>query len=284
VTQLDRLGVVVHPVRPLDGVLERVGEWCSAHDVSMGQVRVPGQDRRVAEPVEPGDCDLLLAVGGDGTTLAALHSGAASERPVMGVACGSIGVLTSVPGNAVGSALDQVAEGRWTAVDVPALEASWSGGAAELAINDVAVIRAGPGQVLVSVSVDGVLYGRLAGDGVVVASALGSTAYTMAAGGPVLAPGAEGTAVTALAPHGGSFPPLVAGPHSRVSLSVEVGHWGVRYEIDGRPVEAEGPELEIVPRREYATLVRLAEEEDRLTGLRRRGLVTDSPRAALRDG
>ena len=55
-------------------------------------------------------------------------------------------------------------------------------------------------------SVDDVLYARVAGDGLVVATPLGSSAYTMAAGGPILAPGAEGIAVTPLAPHGGVCP------------------------------------------------------------------------------
>ena len=69
-------------------------------------------------------------------------------------------------------------------------------------------------------SVDDVLYAAVAGDGMVVATALGSSAYTMAAGGPILAAGAKGMAVTPLAPHGGSCPPLVAGMDSRLSLTV----------------------------------------------------------------
>ena len=55
-----------------------------------------GQDRRVAEPGDPAACDAILALGGDGTTLAALRTGAAVGRPVMGVACGSLGALTAV--------------------------------------------------------------------------------------------------------------------------------------------------------------------------------------------
>ena len=152
-----------------------------------------------------------------------------------------------------------------------------------MAINDVAVIRDGAGQVLVSVSVDDVEYVQVAGDGIVVATPLGSSAYTMAAGGPILAPGAEGMAVTPLAPHGGSCPPLVAGSASRLSLTIQPGHVGVRYELDGRPVEAEGQSLSIGLRPRYATLVRLAGEEPRLTGLRRRGLVLDSPRVLVRE-
>jgi hypothetical protein len=41
--------------------------------------------------------------------------------------------------------------------------------------------------------------------------------------------------------------------------------------------------LTVRHRPDYATLVTLAEEEPRLTGLRRRGLVRDSPRALVRD-
>jgi NAD+ kinase len=273
----------VHPTRHLERVLEDVGAWASARGMELGQVHVEGQTRRVAEPVEAGTCDLLIAVGGDGTTLAALHAGAPESRPVLGVACGSIGVLTSVAADGVTSALDQVDSGRWTPVDVPGLELAWGDEHAAVAINDVVVIRDGPGQMLVSVTVDEVLYARVAGDGMVVATALGSSAYTMAAGGPLLAPGASGIVVTPLAPHGGSCPPLVAGRDSQLTLTIDPGYGGVRYEIDGRRTTVDAGVLSARLRPAYATLVRLAEEEPRLTGLRRRGLVVDSPRVLVRE-
>jgi NAD+ kinase len=152
-----------------------------------------------------------------------------------------------------------------------------------MAINDVAVIRDSPGQIIVSIAVDDVLYARVAGDGLVVATALGSTAYTMAAGGPILAPGAEGMTVTPLASHGGAVAPLVAGRASRLSVAVEAGRVGVRYEVDGRGTSITGANLTVEMRPDYATAVSLEEDEPRLTGLRRRGLVLDSPRVLARD-
>jgi NAD+ kinase len=89
-------------------------------------------------------------------------------------------------------------------------------------------------------------------------------------------------AVTPLAPHGGSCPPLVAGRETRLSIEVQPGYGGVRYEVDGRPTAVDTHELEIGMRTSYATLVRLADEEPRLAGLRRRGLVLDSPRVLVR--
>lgn len=263
-------------------MLDAIAAWASDHGVEVGQVRVEGQTRVVADAVEADDCDLLVAVGGDGTTLAALHEGAAGSRPVLGIACGSVGALTSVTADEARFALDAVAEGRWAPLELPGLEVARPGRPAAVAINDFAVIRAGSGQVQVSVSVDDVLYAALAGDGLVVATPLGSSAYTMAAGGPILAPGAEGMAITPLAPHGGSVPPLVAGSASRLSIAVEPGYGGVRYEVDGRPTETDVHELEIGMSPGYATLVRLAQGEARLTGLRRRALVLDSPRVLVR--
>jgi NAD+ kinase len=280
---LRRLGLVVHPTRQIDGVLDEIGVWASRVGLTVGQVPVPGQTRRVADPIEANECDLLLAIGGDGTTLIALHAGAPRSRPVLGVACGSIGALTSVTAERVSWALEQVASGRWTPVAVPGLEVAWRDKHGGVAINDVAIIRDGPGQVTVAIVVDEVLYARVAGDGLVVATPLGSSAYNMAAGGPILAPGAEGMAVTPLAAHGGSCPPLVAGSESHLRLRVEPGYGGVRYEVDGRPAVIEGSELTIRHRDDYATLVMLAEEEPRLSGLRRRGLVADGPRLLVRD-
>jgi NAD+ kinase len=279
---LRQLGLLVHPTRRIDRVLAEIEAWASANEATVGQVQVDGQSRRVAEPVDAAACDLVLAIGGDGTALIALHAAAPSARPVLGVACGSIGALTSVTAERMPWALDQIASGRWTAAAVPGLDVRWDEEQRGVAINDVAIVRDGPQQTIVSITVDDVLYARVAGDGLVVASALGSSAYNMAAGGPILAPGADGMTITPLAAHGGSCPPLVAGTASQVTLQVEAGYGGVRYELDGRRMSGTGRALTIRHRPDFAKLVKLAGEEPRLTGLRRRGLVADSPRVLVR--
>jgi NAD+ kinase len=280
---LSRIGLVVHPARDLERVLDDIAEWAARHAVEVGQVRVPGQTRRVADPVDPAECDIVIALGGDGTTLGALHEAAPRSRPVLGIACGSVGVLTSTAAERATEALDQIAAGEWTGVDVPGLAIGADGASPEIAINDVAVLRNGPGQAIVSVVVDDHLYARVAGDGLVVATALGSSAYSMAAGGPLLAPGADGMVVTPLAAHGGCVPPLVTGAQSHLTLTVDPGFGGVRYDVDGRHTDMRGRVLTVRVEPVYATLVRLGGEEARLEGLRRRKLIMDSPRVLMRD-
>jgi NAD+ kinase len=279
----EQVGVVVHPRRDVEGALRTLREWAAQRGVAIGQVAIHGQPRRVAAPIEAGACDLVVALGGDGTTLAAMHAAAPAARPVLGVACGSIGVLTSVPADALSSALERVATGQWTPRAVPGLEVVAEAVEARMAINDFVVIRDGTGQVLTSITVDGELYARTAGDGLVVATPLGSTAYTMAAGGPILGPGTTGMVVVPLAHHGGVSPPLVVGPESRVQLSVEHGYGGSRFEIDGQVLPTTAAEVTVRHRPEYATTVTLADQEPLLTSLRRRGLVVDAPRILARD-
>jgi NAD+ kinase len=176
-----------------------------------------------------------------------------------------------------------VAAGSWTPRLLPGLDVVVDSGDARVAINDFVAIRDGAGQVITSIAIDGELYARTAGDGVVVATPLGSSAYTMAAGGPILGPGAEGIVVVTLAHHGGLAPPLVVGPKSRVGLSVQPGYGGGRFELDGQGLATGAAEVVISQRPDYATLVTLADQEPLLTSLRRRGLVLDSARILVRD-
>ena len=277
------IGLVVHPRRKIEPALQKLLEWAAKYDMSVGQVRIPGQSRAVADPVEVSECDLVLALGGDGTALAALHAAAPVSRPVLGIACGSIGVLTSVNAEQLEPALEQVAAGDWIPQRLPGLAIDVGGAELGVAINDVAVVRNGAGQVIVAVKVDDELYARTAGDGLIVATPVGSSAYTMAAGGPIVLPQVPSMVLTPLARHGGVSPSLVVGPESRISLIIESGYGGSRMEVDGQLLAEAALDATVSVRNEYATMVTLAGQEPLLAGLRRRGLVIDSPRVLVRD-
>jgi NAD+ kinase len=282
----DRIGLVVHPRRGLDRAIATVEAWATAQGATVVQIRAPGEDRVVAPPGEASSCDLLIALGGDGTTLAALHAAAPVGLPVLGVACGSLGALTACNAGRLEPALAEVAVGDWSPRRLPALAVERDGAEA-MALNDLVLVRAGAGQVMVEVALDGERFARFAGDGLIAGTPLGSTAYTLAANGPMLAPGATGVVLTPLSPHGGVCPPLVAGVHNRVEVTLDPGHGGARMEIDGQ-VHAALERLRPVTftvglRPEFATLVALGDQESPIAGLRRRRIIIDSPRVLARD-
>jgi len=276
-----RIGVVVHPSRSIDEPLRLLRAWTEAHGVDVVQIPVPHNQRQVAEEGDAAESDLIVSIGGDGTTLAALRSGAGADRPVLGVACGSLGALANVSGDDLPAALDRFSRGQWQPRRFPALAITRPEGSPLFALNDATVLRAGGGQARLTVLVDGTLYARMAGDGAVVSTQLGSSGYAISAGGPLLAPGVDGFVLTPLPQHGGFAPPLVVGPQAVLELDLGSGYSGGRLEIDGQVADEHVSSLTITLRPDVATMVSFRDQEPPLSGLRRRGIILDSPRMVI---
>jgi NAD+ kinase len=280
---VSRIAILVHPTRDVRRAIDHLREWARAHGAEVVQLAGSSDAPQVAPAGTVDGADVIVAVGGDGTVLWALRAGGPAGLPVLGVACGSLGALTTVPAGDVPRALDCFDAGEWAPQAVPALVVRSDHHEPASAMNDLVVVRAGGSQVSTAVEVDGSLYGRFSGDGVIVSTQLGSSAYALAAGGPVLAPASGSWLITPLAPHGGRIPPLVVGADARVRLTVEPGHAGARIEVDGQPTGLPAGTFDVALLGDFATLVRVGEEEDWFTALRRRKIIIDSPRVLARD-
>jgi NAD+ kinase len=189
-----------------------------------------------------------------------------------------------VPADDVLDALERFSGGAWKSHELPALELLVGDSDEFIAFNDVALVRGGEGQIRTSILVDGILYARLAGDGCVVSTPIGSSAYALAARGPLLVPGAAAFLFTPLPTHGGSCPPLVLSAGSQLELKVRPAFGGVRLEVDGKVAKTDALErLTVRMRSDAATIVDFPGQESVLTGLRRRGIIVDSPRILAED-
>jgi NAD+ kinase len=280
----DRIALVAHPTRDVESVMAALAQWTEERGVGLVQIPVEGDAGRVLAPagtLEPDD--LVMALGGDGTVLSALRAAAPGDAPVLGVACGSLGALSAVKAEDLAAGLDRVWAGDWTPRSLSALAIDDGGGHPEWAANDFVVVRRGAGQVVCEVSVDDELYARIAGDGLIVATAVGSSAYSMAAGGPVLAAGTRAFVCTPLAMHGGNAPPLVVPGDATATVVVQPGFAGFDVEIDGHDRELAGPRFALTLHPDKLTLVTFTPSGRGLTGLRKRLLVIDSPRILARD-
>ena len=280
---MQRVGVLVHPTRPVHDALETLRRWTRERGLELVQIRT-GEQPDVAPEGDVRACDLVAALGGDGTVLKALHVAAATRTPVLGVAYGSLGAITTVPEAELNDGLDRFAAGDWVARRLPALKLDTPDGTIAWAINDLVLERRGGTQLIVDVSVAAELYARVAGDGVVVATPLGSSAYSMAAGGPLLTADLNALVCTPLAMHGGCAPPLVVAGGQEVTLDAHPGHGGFDLEVDGFDCDTAAERFVVSHVAQYTTLVDLGEVNTGLTGLRGRGLIADSPRVLFRDG
>jgi hypothetical protein len=174
------------PAPRLDRALATVREWAERQGIELVQVRLPGQEQEVAPRGEVGACDLVMALGGDGTTLAALRSAAPHGRPVHRRrvreprAPSPPSPPTTSRTRSTTCRAATTSSGR-----LPALVARAGRGDADRAQRPRArARRRGPGHVRGAGR--GERFIRLAGDGWSWPTPLGSSAYTLAAGGPML--------------------------------------------------------------------------------------------------
>jgi NAD+ kinase len=215
-----------------------------------------------AEPSDlaPG-CELVIALGGDGTILRALQLAMAHHAAVLGVNFGTVGFLADIDGAALATALDALARGTATVDARTALVATLRTEPEQrlIAFNDVVIARRpGHGTARLRVAVGGEPMLALNGDGVVVASPTGSTAYTVGAGGPAVAPSLDAIVLTPLATQGSPLRSLVIDGSDSVSVGIEPSSAPVRVEIDGRTIHDLPPSagLEICAAPRKARLVR----------------------------
>jgi NAD+ kinase len=277
-----RVALVVHPTRRIDHVIATLERWTGEEGLELVQLGADGSRRVVAPAGAVTGADLVVALGGDGTVLAALRLAADTRTPVLGVACGSLGALSAVTASELDGALDRFRSGDWITRSLPAVAMTSEEGE-DWAINDVVLVRRGAGQIAADVTIDGELYVRLAGDGVIVATPLGSTAYSLAAGGAILPAGTQAFLCTPLAMHAGSAAPLVVPADAELCIDVDPGYAGFDVEIDGQRRHLEGTHFRFALHEDRVNLVTLATTGRGLAGLRRRGVIADSPRIAIRD-
>ena len=169
-------------------------------------------------------CDLVVAIGGDGTLLQAARLAAVAGAPVLGVNRGRLGFLADVSPERMRESVDEALAGRCLPEARMLLEAavSYEGCATSaIALNDVAVIKRESGRMLeLHTWVDGIYVNTHGGDGFVVATSTGSTAYALSCGGPIVHPSLGALVLVPICPHTLSDRPIVVGAESLVELEL----------------------------------------------------------------
>jgi NAD+ kinase len=195
----------------------------------------------------PGEVDVCLVLGGDGTILQALRTYADTGVPVFGVNYGTIGFLAAVEREELEAGLERAFSGNFDVMSMPALETSVAT-ERPLALNDISLIRRPHSRVAeLGYSLGGQEVGHVRCDGLVAATPGGSTGYNLANNGPILAWGVEGFVVSFIAPHTLTARALVVAPNDTLKVVNAAGRDSVDVVLDGEHVgELEsGAEMEI---------------------------------------
>ena len=189
--------------------------------------------RLLGRPVEPGDPDLMVASGGDGTVLSAVRKALLLDIPVLAFNLGTIGFLADAEPEDLDRVIAALTEGGLVERKRMTIQAHLGGGPGASGINDVVVEKIHSQRLVsLSVAVDGEDFLVYRADGLVAATSTGSTAYNFSAGGPLVDPLIEALMLTPVASHSLFNRTLVLPPGARISIKV-VANRPVRVSVDG---------------------------------------------------
>lgn len=145
-------------------------------------------------------CDIILAIGGDGTIIHAAKEAAQLDKPIIGINSGRLGFLASIEHHQPDMLLNLI-NGEYEISERMMLEVNINGKKI-LALNDISINRA-----LDSPIADYFIRNKnfnifkYRADGVIVSTPTGSTAYSLSAGGPIIDASLECIEVTPICAH-----------------------------------------------------------------------------------
>lgn len=185
-------------------------------------------------------CDLFLAVGGDGTIIHVAKAAAALDKPVLGVNAGKLGFTAVIEQDRLGE-LAKLACGGYQEEQRLLLQVevlAKRGTVVSHALND-AVVSAELAKIIdyhLALG-EGKAY-RYRADGFIVATPTGSTAYSLSAGGPVVDPALDCLIYTPICPHSLFNRSVLFGADTRLTVEIPQNQSRLYLTVDGEaPME-----------------------------------------------
>lgn len=170
-------------------------------------------------------CDVLVAVGGDGTIIHSAHIAAIFNKPILGINAGRLGFLAGLEKEEL-DLLDCLIEGRYQIDDRMMLSVKrYENGEfikEYICLNDVVVARGASMHLCeLEARCQDKRVSRYMSDGLIVATPTGSTAYSLSAGGPVVDTAIEGLIVTPICPHSILSRSMIFKADSEIEITVK---------------------------------------------------------------
>jgi NAD+ kinase len=240
-----RVGIVARPDREeARALLPGLVEWCAARGL------LPMADRETAallpdgavlaakKPELPGQTDLLVVLGGDGTLLSVARLVGDLGVPILGVNLGGLGFLTALTVDELFPALEGVLRGELVVEERMMLGATVTRQGERLAdyvaLNDVVIMKSAMSRIIrLDVAVDEQFATGYRADGLIISTPTGSTAYCLSAGGPIVVPTMDAVVLTPICSHTLTNRPLVLPATQRLEVRL-LSEQDVMLTLDGQ--------------------------------------------------
>ena len=181
-------------------------------------------------------CDFIIALGGDGTMLAAARLAGEQEIPILGVNLGKLGFLAEVSVDEIQQYINEILDGNYVIEERMVLQATGDKGVKKFfGLNEIVIDKgASPRMVDLETYVNNDYLVTYAADGIMMATPTGSTGYSLASGGPLVAPQSSVIIITPMAPHTLTARPVIVPDTCVITVKVKMASRSVHITADGQ--------------------------------------------------
>lgn len=184
--------------------------------------------RKLGTEGEIGDCDAVVAIGGDGTIMHAAKIAAEAGKPILGINTGRLGFLAGMESGEP-ELIKKLVEGDYTTETRMLLDVETVRNGQVIssrhAINDAVVSRGALSKIIdLKVHHNGRQAMEFRADGLIVSTPTGSTAYALSAGGPIIDPSLRCIEVTPVCPHSLMERPTIFSSDSEIVIEADRRH------------------------------------------------------------
>ena len=178
--------------------------------------------------------DILIAVGGDGTTMSAIRSQYEHNKPFLSIHIGNLGFLAESDLEQATISIENLKNNNFQTQLRAVFKVSVND-TDYTAINDVVIDRGQSGR-MISLDVEdrGMKVNTYEGDGLIISTANGSTGYSLSAGGPIISPDLHLFTLTPICSHSLMTRTIVLSQESRLSIRTPSNQDKVKLTIDGQ--------------------------------------------------
>ncbi|MEM9280635.1 MAG: NAD(+)/NADH kinase [Verrucomicrobiota bacterium] len=185
-------------------------------------------------------CDIILALGGDGTILEIVSRLGACGKPIAAINIGRLGFLTCARSDSLRTIAKALASGEYTLSQRCVLKVVIEGQEqnTHFALNEAALNRSEISTTItLEARIDGEFFSNYNGDGLILATPTGSTAYSFSAGGAIVDPASNVLLLTPICPHALANRSMVVPDTSEVEITPLRDDHQVALTVDGRFVQ-----------------------------------------------